>query len=65
MKNKKKYIVGGSLSIMVVSMAVLIWLPTRSDHEQETKTSDMQQSSQQNDQSPNALPPRLYRRPAQ
>ena len=57
MKNKKKYIVGGSLSIMVVSMAVLIWLPTRSDHEQETKTSDMQQSSQQNDQSPNALPP--------
>ena len=48
MKNKKKYIVGGSLSIMVVSMAVLIWLPTRSDHEQETKTSDMQQSSQQN-----------------
>lgn len=57
MKNKKKYIVGGSLSIMVVSMAVLIWLPTRSDHEQETKVTDVKQSSQQNNQSLDALPP--------
>ncbi len=52
MKNKNKYIVGGSLSLMLASMTVLLWLPTRGHHDTETPTTDGQQTSQQNAQSP-------------
>ena len=57
MNNKKKYIVGGSLSLMTASMAMLIWLPTRNQPELETQTTDTQQTTQQNNQSPPTLAP--------
>lgn len=57
MKNKNKYIVGGSLSLMLASMTVLLWLPTRSHHDTETPTTDGQQTSQQNAPSAQTLGP--------